>query len=231
MGPPSRYGKKACRIVPAYSLNAILNPAASREARSIRRLHRANLPADTLELARFLIGKTLVHDSPAGRMSGRIVETEAYPVGDAAGHAFPGLRIANRSLFLERGHAYVRFTYGSCWIFNITAETPGVGAGVLIRAIEPMEGIALMSRNRGVSRATDLARGPGRLTGALGIDKRFDGIDLCDPKSPIWLGAGLRTAPRVGVSVRIGISRAAHRKLRFYERGSPFVSGPLRLRE
>ena len=217
--------------MPAYSLNAILNPAASREARSIRRLHRANLPADTLELARFLIGKTLVHDSPAGRMSGRIVETEAYPVGDAAGHAFPGLRIANRSLFLERGHAYVRFTYGSCWIFNITAETPGVGAGVLIRAIEPMEGIALMSRNRGVSRATDLARGPGRLTGALGIDKRFDGIDLCDPKSPIWLGAGLRTAPRVGVSVRIGISRAAHRKLRFYERGSPFVSGPLRLRE
>ncbi len=76
------------------------------------------------------------------------METEAYPVGDAAGHAFPGLRVANRSLFLARGHAYVRFTYGSCWIFNITAEAPGVGAGVLIRAIEPLEGIALMVRNR-----------------------------------------------------------------------------------
>ena len=216
--------------MPEYSLNAILNPAASGEARSIRRLRRADLPADTVELARFLIGKTLVHDLARGRLAGRIVETEAYPVGDAAGHAFPGLRIANRSLFLGRGHAYVRFTYGSCWIFNITAETAGVGAGVLIRAIEPLEGIALMVRNRGVSRVTDLARGPGRLTAALGIDKRFDGIDLCDPKSPIWLGAGLKPVPRIGVSVRIGISRAARRKLRFYERGSPFVSGPLRLR-
>jgi DNA-3-methyladenine glycosylase len=211
-------------------LNAILNAAASGEGRRVRRLQRSDLPADTVELARFLIGKMLVHDLPDGRLAGRIVETEAYPVGDAAGHAFPGLRVANRSLFLARGHAYVRFTYGSCWIFNITAETRGVGAGVLIRAIEPIAGIALMVRNRGVSRVTDLARGPGRLTAALRIDKRFDGIDLCDPKSPIWLGAGLRPVPRIGVSVRIGISRAAHRKLRFYERGSQFVSGPLRLR-
>ncbi len=212
-------------------MNAILNAAASGEGRRVRRLRRADLPADTVELARFLIGKMLVHDLPARRLSGRIVETEAYPVGDAAGHAFPGLRVANRSLFLARGHAYVRFTYGSCWIFNITSETPGVGAGVLIRAIEPIDGIALMIRNRGgVSRVTDLARGPGRLTAALGIDKRFDGIDLCDANSPIWLGAGLKPEPRIGVSVRIGISRAAHRKLRFYERGSPFVSGPLRLR-
>jgi len=211
-------------------LNAILNAAASGEGRRVRRLQRADLPADTVALARFLIGKTLVHDLAKGRLSGRIVETEAYPVGDAAGHAFPGLRIANRSLFLARGHAYVRFTYGSCWIFNITAETPGVGAGVLIRAIEPIDGVALMIRNRGVSRLTDLARGPGRLTAAFAIDKRFDGIDLCDPKSPIWLGSGLGSAPRIGVSVRIGISRAAHRRLRFYERGSPFVSGSLRLR-
>ena len=211
-------------------LNAIPNAAASGEGRRIRRLRRADLPADTVELARFLIGKTVVRDTPEGRLAGRIVETEAYPVGDAAGHAFPGLRVANRSLFLARGHAYVRFTYGSCWIFNITAETHGVGAGVLIRAIEPLEGIALMICNRGVSRLTDVARGPGRLTAALGIDKRFDGIDLCDPTSPIWLGTGLGAMPRIGISVRIGISRAAHRKLRFYERGSPFVSGSLRLR-
>ena len=211
-------------------LNAILNPAASEDARCIRRLNRADLPADTVELARYLIGKVLVHDLLDGRLAGRIVETEAYPVGDAAGHAFPGLRVANRSLFLERGHAYVRFTYGSCWIFNITAETPGVGAGVLVRAIEPVEGITRMMRNRGISRLVDIARGPGRLTAALDIDKRFDGIDLCAPKSPIWLGVGLQPTPRIGVSVRIGISRAARRKLRFYERGSPFVSGPLRLR-
>ncbi len=198
--------------------------------RRVRRLRRADLPADTVELARYLIGKMLVRDLRNGRLAGRIVETEAYPVGDAAGHAFPGLRVANRSLFLARGHAYVRFTYGSCWIFNITSEAPGVGAGVLIRAIEPLEGIALMIQNRGAARVRDLARGPGRLTVALAIDKRFDGIDLCDRKSPIWLGAGLKPLPRIGVSVRIGISRAARRKLRFYERGSPFVSGPLRLR-
>jgi DNA-3-methyladenine glycosylase len=217
-------------IVSKHSLNAILSAAASAEMRRVRRLRRADLPADTVDLARFLIGKMLVHDLRNGGLAGRIVETEAYPVGDAAGHAFPGLRVANRSLFLARGHAYVRFTYGSCWIFNITSEAPGVGAGVLIRAIEPLEGIALMIQNRGAARVRDLARGPGRLTAAFAIDKRFDGIDLCDPKSPIWLGAGLKPLPRIGVSVRIGISRAARRKLRFYERGSPFVSGPLRLR-
>ena len=197
--------------------------------RRIRRLRRAELPVDTVELARYLIGKTVVHGTPRGRLAGRIVETEAYPVGDAAGHAFPGLRLANRSLFLERGHAYVRFTYGSCWIFNVAGETRGIGAGVLIRALEPLDGIDEMMRLRGVSRLLDVARGPGRLSAALGIDRRFDGIDLCDRRSAIWLGAAARPAGEIGVSTRIGLSREAHRKLRFYERGNPFVSGPRRL--
>ena len=205
-------------------------PTQSKPMKRIRRLRRAELPTDTIELARYLIGKTVVHDSPRGRLAGRIVETEAYPVGDAAGHAFPGLRVANRSLFLERGHAYVRFTYGSCWIFNVSSETPGVGAGVLIRAIEPIEGIEEMKRLRGVSRLKDAARGPGRLSQALDVDKRFDGVDLCDGVGPIWLGAALRPAGPVGVSTRIGLSRETHRKLRFYERGSPYVSGPRKLR-
>jgi len=195
----------------------------------VRRLRRADLPAGTASLARFLIGKTLVHDLPAGRLSGRIVETEAYPVGDAAGHAFTGRSVANNSLFLARGTAYVRFTYGSCWLFNIAAEHPGVGAGVLIRALEPLEGIALMRRRR-VSALRDLARGPGRLSVAMGIDKRFDGLDLCAPASALWLGTPARLSSGVvGVSIRIGITRDAHRRLRFYERGSRFVSGPVRL--
>jgi DNA-3-methyladenine glycosylase len=198
--------------------------------KNIRRLRRAELPVDTVKLARYLIGKTVVHDSLRGRLAGRIVETEAYPVGDAAGHAFPGLRVANRSLFLERGHAYVRFTYGSCWIFNVAAETRGVGAGVLIRALEPLEGIDRMMRLRGVSRLLDVARGPGRLSQALGIDKRFDGLDLCRKRNAIWLGAAVQPTGKLGVSTRIGLSREAHRKLRFYERGNPFVSGPRRLR-
>ena len=183
---------------------------------------------NTLRLARYLIGKTLVHDSPRGRMSGRIVETEAYPVGDAAAHAFRGETPSNRSLFLERGRCYVYFTYGSCFMMNVSSEKAGVGAGVLIRAIEPLEGIAIMEAHRGTQRLVDLTRGPGRLAKAMDIDKRYDGIDLCDD-SPLWLGAAVKRRCTVGVSVRIGISREAQRDYRFYERGNPFVSGLKRL--
>jgi len=200
-----------------------------KEIHRVRRLRRAELPVNAVKLARFLIGKTLVHDLPQGRVSGRIVETEAYPVGDPAGHAFTGRSRANNSLYLARGTAYVRFTYGSCWLFNIAAEIPGIGAGVLIRALEPLDGIPRMEVHRGVSRLLDLARGPGRLTEAMEIDKRFDGVDLFAPTSPIWLGAAARPAGAIGMSTRIGISRAAHRRLRFYERENRFVSGPVRL--
>jgi DNA-3-methyladenine glycosylase len=193
------------------------------------RLRRADLPLDTAALARFLIGKTLVHDHPAGRLSGRIVETEAYVVGDAACHAFRGQTRRNRSLFLERGHAYVYFIYG-CWhALNVSGETAGVGAGVLLRSLEPLEGIALMQRRRGVERAVDIARGPGRLAAAMDIDDRVDGVDLCAP-GPLWLGSPVRPVGPVGRSTRIGISREIERKLRFFERDNAFVSGPRRLR-
>jgi DNA-3-methyladenine glycosylase len=202
-------------------------PAQKNRNIRIRRLRRAELPVNTIKLARFLIGKTVVHDLPQGRLSGRIVETEAYPVGDAAGHAYTGRSPANNSLFLARGTAYIRFTYGSCWLFNVASERPGVGAGVLIRALEPLEGIAQMERNRGVSNLRDLTRGPGRLAAALGIDKSFDGLDLCAPGSALWLGSSVgRAAGAIGISVRIGITRDAHRRLRFYQRGTKFVSGP-----
>ncbi len=158
-------------------------------------------------------------------MAGRIVETEAYPPGDPAGHAYRGLTPGNRSLFLERGHAYVYFTYGSSFMFNVSAETPGVGAGVLVRALEPLEGIALMEQHRGTKSLRDLARGPGRLAAAMQLDKRYDGLDLCGP-GPLWLGAAVRPAGEIGISVRIGITRAVYKPWRFYERGNPFVSGP-----
>lgn len=196
----------------------------------IRRLRRSELPLDSTELARYLVGKTLVRELPRLRLSGRIVETEAYPIGDPAGHAFRGLTATNRSLFLRHGHAYVRFTYGSCWLMNVSGDAPGVGAGVLIRALEPLEGAEWMLRRRSVNRPLDVARGPGRLAEALDIDKRLDGVDLCSSRSPIWLGSAIRPVGPIGVSVRIGISRAVDRKLRFYECGNPFVSGPLRLR-
>lgn len=197
----------------------------------MRRLRRNELPTATLELAQFLIGKTLVHDLRQGRISGRIVETEAYPPGDAAGHAFRGQTPRNRSLFLQRGHAYVHFAYGSCWLINVTSETPGVGGGVLLRALEPLEGVGLMQRKkRKAARICDLARGPGRLAVALSIDKRYDGADFCR-KGPLWLGTAAWPAKGVGKGVRIGISRETDRRFRFYERGNPCVSGPARLRE
>jgi DNA-3-methyladenine glycosylase len=203
--------------------------AAPRKPVKIRRLRRSELPVGTVKLARYLIGKTLVHDLPTGRISGRIVETEAYPVGDAAGHAFTGRSLANNSLFLAHGTSYVRFTYGSCWLFNVASEPAGIGAGVLIRALEPLDGIARMELNRGTSRLRDLTRGPGRLAEALGIDKVHDGLDLCSVKGNIWFGTPARPAGKIGVSLRIGITKDAHRRLRFYERGNPFISGTLRL--
>jgi DNA-3-methyladenine glycosylase len=196
----------------------------------IRRLRRTELPTDTIELARFLIGNTLVHDLPRVRLAGRIVETEAYPIGDAAGHAFTGETPSRRSLFLSRGHAYVYFTYGSCFMMNVSSEAEGTGAGVLVRAVEPLEGIRFMQRRRGTTRLLDLARGPGRLAQAMDIDKRLDGVNLC-AGATLWLGGAVRPAGPIGVSVRIGINREVDRLYRFYERGSPFVSGPKRLRE
>jgi DNA-3-methyladenine glycosylase len=194
----------------------------------VRRLRRSELPMNTLKLARFLIGKTLVHELPEGRLSGRIVETEAYPVGDAAGHSFRGETPSIRSLFLERGRSYVYFTYGSCFMMNVSSEKAGVGAGVLLRGLEPLEGIALMERHRGTKRLVDLTRGPGRLAKAMSIDKRCDGVDLCAEGS-LWLGTPVRRAGRIGISIRIGINREVDRLYRFYEKGNPFVSGLKRL--
>jgi DNA-3-methyladenine glycosylase len=190
-----------------------------------RLLTREELPIDTAALARFLIGKVVVRALRKGVVGGRIVETEAYIVGDAAGHAYRGMTPRNRSLFAERGRAYVYLAYGTSTMLNVSSELPGIGAGVLIRGLEQLEGIAIMQANRGIERARDLARGPGRLAAALQIDGRLDGLDLCR-KGPLWLAHGDGEPGKIGRSIRIGISRDAHRLLRFYLRGSPFVSGP-----
>jgi DNA-3-methyladenine glycosylase len=178
-----------------------------------------------------LIGKTLVYDSDRGRMSGRIVETEAYVVGDAAAHSFRGRTERNRSLFLERGHAYVYFIYGMWYCLNVSGEHEGVGAGVLLRAIEPSEGVDLMRERRPHAKLAKLASGPGALAKALGVDRTLDGLDLCGGM-PLWLGSPLRRRAKVQIarSVRIGITKEAHRLLRFYERGNASVSGGLSLR-
>jgi DNA-3-methyladenine glycosylase len=180
---------------------------------------------DTEELARFLIGKVVVHDTETGRLGGRIVETEAYPVGDAAGHAFHGKTQRNRSLFLERGHAYVYLCYGTSFLLNVTSEVAGVGGGVLLRAIEPLAGIdEMMAGTCSTTRLADLGRGPGRLTRALRVDLRQDGSDLCAAGS-LWLAATARRIGGIDKSVRIGITRDVDRLLRFSETGNTHVSG------
>ncbi|HUK32145.1 MAG TPA: DNA-3-methyladenine glycosylase [Candidatus Acidoferrum sp.] len=198
---------------------------ASHPAYKVRRLSRASLPSDAAELAKYLIGKTIVRIAGRNRISGRIVETEAYPPGDRSGHAYRGRTASNQSLFLHRGFAYVYFIYGTSYMLNVSAEEPGIGAGVLLRAIEPLEGIAVMQRLRKTDKLLNLARGPGRLAAALQIDRRLDGLDLC-ANGPLWLGTAVREPGHIGKAVRIGITREVRRKLRFFEAGNPFVSGP-----
>ncbi|HKV23747.1 MAG TPA: DNA-3-methyladenine glycosylase [Candidatus Acidoferrum sp.] len=206
---------------------------------AIRRIRRAELPSGTLELARYLIGKVVVRELPEGRLSGRIVEAEGYPPGDPAGHHFRGPTQRNRSLFLRHGHVYVFFNYGMHFMLNISSEREGIGGGVLIRALEPLEGIELMKKHRKTEKLLELTRGPGRLAAALRIDRSLDGLDLF-AHGPLWLGV-LKTSARanatsssphvreVASTVRIGITHAADKPFRFYERANPFVSGPKHL--
>jgi DNA-3-methyladenine glycosylase len=202
---------------------------APASAFTVAPLSRADLPVDTVEMARSLVGKTLTHDRPEGRASGRIVETEAYPIGDAAAHHFGGLTNRNRSLFRERGHCYVYLGYGVSWLANVSSESDGVGAGVLLRALEPLEGVELMRQRRGRERLVDLASGPGKLCMAMDIHRGQDGVDLRGAADTIWLGHAIRPVGEIGVSIRIGITKAADKPWRFFERGSAFLSGPRKL--
>jgi DNA-3-methyladenine glycosylase len=115
-------------------------------------------------------------------------------------------------------------------MLNVTSEARGIGAGVLLRALEPLEGIELMQRSRATMRMLNLARGPGRLAEAMRIDFREDGLDLC-AAGPLWLAAQTGRAVAIGESERIGLTRNVDARWRFYERNNSFVSGPKRLRE
>jgi DNA-3-methyladenine glycosylase len=195
----------------------------------LRALRRDDLPADTVALARFLLGTIVVRDGLGQRLAGRIVETEAYPPGDPASHAFRRRTTRNAAMFLPLGHAYVYLAYGTALMLNVASETEGVGAAVLVRAIHPLEGVPQMAAHRGLDRLRDLTRGPGRLAQALRIDRTLDGIDLMAGDGPLWLGTDGTMPERVGTTVRIGITKAAEQPLRFIVPGDPFVSGPAAL--
>lgn len=203
---------------------------------ALRALRSEELPSDTVELARWLVGKWLTYDTSAGCCAGRIVETEAYPVGDSTSYAYRGLKHYNAAMFKAPGHAHVKLVYGAALTLNISAEPDGIGAGVLFRALEPRVGIELMQARRGAQvPLRDIARGPGRLCAALGVGIDLDGIDLCTGAG-LWLGTEQHAVDHpannvaaLGVTTRIGLSRETEQPLRFYEVGSRFVSGPKRL--
>ncbi|GAC1508100.1 MAG: DNA-3-methyladenine glycosylase [Vulcanimicrobiaceae bacterium] len=152
------------------------------------------------------------------------MECEAYLHGDEASHAYGGKTPRNASMFLGPFHAYVYKIYGTSFCVNVTSEAPDVGAAVLVRALEPVDGLPLMRRRRGVDSLRELCRGPGRLCQALAIDLRCNGLSLLS-SSELWLEAGEARKRRIGLSPRIGISQAAHRRLRYYEVGNDFLSG------
>lgn len=185
--------------------------------------------ADVVALARRLLGTRLVVPARDGRrVAGIIVETEAYQgPEDRASHAYAGRRTRRtETMYARGGTAYVYFVYGMYHQFNVVTNVADVPHAVLVRALEPVEGLDLMRRRRGAEPDRNLTSGPGKLCIALGIDRRLDGADLRGER--IWLEAGRRVAPAaIAAGPRVGIDYArewAARPWRFWLRGNPFVS-------
>jgi DNA-3-methyladenine glycosylase len=177
-----------------------------------------------LEVARDLVGCVVSHEGA----SGVIVETEAYHDSEPACHAFVGLTPRTETLFGPPGRAYVYRSYGIHALLNAVSEPEGVGAAVLIRALEPLEGVELMRRRRGLEPVRKLCSGPGNLTQALGIRLDHNGCDLSrgpvvfSPRPRVW-----RDVP-ISVDTRIGITKAVELPWRFVDTGSKFLSRGLR---
>jgi DNA-3-methyladenine glycosylase len=175
-----------------------------------------------LKVARELIGCVVEHEG----LAGVIVETEAYHQSEPACHAFAGVTPRTRTLFDEPGLAYVYRSYGIHALLNAVCEPAGVGAAVLIRALEPLAGIEEMRVRRGRAREEDLCSGPGKLTQALGVELTQNGTSLLDGPVVIGPGDGRRGQPRVVVGTRIGITKAVDLRWRFCLAGNAHVSRP-----
>lgn len=209
---------------------------SAREMRlPIHAVRREFYARDPRKVARELLGKVLVRSGEGGgaRLTARIVEVEAYlGQGDPAAHTFAGRTLRNEVLFGPPGYAYVYFIYGNHYCLNVSCEPDGQPGGVLFRALEPLTGIEKMADARGVTIRTPrdlrmLTSGPGRLAEAFGITRvRDNGCDLTSAESSLWIGDDGYGPKRIVLSPRIGITKAADRKLRYALAGNPFVSGP-----
>lgn len=192
----------------------------------MKALPRSFYERDPASVARGLLGKTLVRRIRSQFLSGKIVETEAYyGRDDPASKAYKGRKAFNELMFLEVGKAFIYMVHGN-WLLNIVAHPKdGVGA-VLIRALEPLQGIETMQKHRAVAEIHALTSGPGKLTRALAITKELNGADVTDIKSELFIVEGIMTDFEICMSHRIGVKMDLPQKLRFYMKGNKFVSKP-----
>lgn len=175
--------------------------------------------------ARQLLGYQLVRTIDGRKVSGRIVETEAYMQSDAASHSYKGRTPRTDIMFGPAGYLYVYFTYGMHYCCNVVTGVEGEGSAVLIRAIEPLEGVEAMERNRHGLTGVQLTNGPAKVCKALAIDKTMNGHDL--RHEPLLLIPGQAVDDnKVITTTRIGITKDTHRPWRFYIRDNPYVSRP-----
>jgi DNA-3-methyladenine glycosylase len=203
-------------------------PPGKREyARMSEPLPRSFYLDDTLIVAERLLGKLVARRLPSGEvLTGVIVETEAYRVGDPASHSYRGKTARNATMFGPPGHAYVYFSYGMHDMLNVVTAEEGVGEAVLVRAIEPVEGIETMRANRGgIENNYALTSGPGKLTRALGITRaECDGLDLTEQQGGLWIADGDDQRIEVVTTTRIGITKGAEMPWRYYVAGNRWVS-------
>ena len=211
------------------------NPRRERSLRELPPLPASFYAFDPRQVARELLGKVLVRRETGRLLAGRIVETEAYlGTNDPAAHAAAGRTMRNFVLFGPPGHAYIYLAYGNHWCLNVSTLPDGEAGGVLFRALEPIEGLEAMARARGLApshltgrAARLLTSGPGRMAQALGVTRARDNDkNLCDFDSDLVIVDDGFPAPEVGVTVRVGITKAVDEPLRYVVAGNPFVSGP-----
>ena len=188
-----------------------------------RKLNRKFYDRSTLKVAKELLGKYLVVQKDGHLLSGKIVETEAY-VGlkDPASHACRGMTPRNEVMFGDPGYAYVYITYGIHHCLNLVTEREGYPAAVLIRALEPVDGLKLMKKRRGRQKLQDLTSGPAKLCQALGVDRELNGADLCSGIIFVQDRGGV--VGRIASSSRIGIKEGKDKKWRFFIKGNQCVS-------
>ena len=185
-------------------------------------LPRSFYRRSTIRVAQDLLGKNLVRVAGSYIMAGRIVETEAYFGDDPASHSYRGPTPRSQPMFEEVGHAYVYFVYGNHYCFNVVTEKIGRAGAVLIRALEPISGIDRMTLNRKGIKDKGISNGPGKLCQAMGIDKKFNRVDLTG--RILFITDGDKSRFKIVRTTRIGISEAKDKAYRFYIKDNEFVS-------